>query len=1100
MKTILLVLGGIMLAVQAMAGAPLPGEERVGETGRDIRMYLQAGAFHDLSHAEDRQRLCRRRLPFPFQDRVGIVREKDLHKVLIGPLTSLDRAKALQEDLYQVVPDAFLIRISASTSNPGEPEDASLVSANSRIDDTEAALLLAKALQHRGRPGDLDRAETLLWGLWSGKARPRFELGHRLAEILLDLERRSQALQLAETLDSLAADSKEFFQLAEFLARVGHYQDCRRLASRGVAASASNNRLKAHLQQAGLMVLWGDFYGAESRYRSWLAEHPGDTGIRLELAEVLASSQRYDQAEGVLMEVLAVKTGSPSQRYRAHLLLIRQALWQKDFSEALKRWEDLPSEIPAEQRPGFGGEDPAGMGRSLMLKARALEGLDRFEEAAAVYRRVAESSPSQVQALLGLGRMLSQAGQQQEAEAVWRRVLERTPEQPRARFELLWTQQHPPRDWVKRLRHPLSGPEEFRDLAEVLSSEGYFGPAAECLAAALEIDSNYVPARLELAQTLASDRQYRRAIDELRILREAFPESSKIRISQARVLGWSRRYEKALEVYAGLQQDNPDDPVVWREAGRTAFWGKMPERSEGLYRQVWTPSLDSRLLRRLRPLGQALVESSLSPAWSYLQSRVAEDRTKGTLPAGQAGPVPGYERMQQAYELQSASLSPRLAREVSAALHGLSPDFRLQRKAWLEYRSKRLLWDKRFIPAMRVLQQVISVEPGNEEASFDLAQTQCALGLCDDEAETYRKLLELDPQHSLAGKALQEHEEQSNPAILARFHVFDEEGGEENEGRGEAALISRQRWDLGLEVPIDCRHKLRIIGHRYREDPKRQGEVMTAHGLSLEGTFLANEFVSFEGGLGWKRFQKELARDTETGFARLNLNLWSAARLTAFWERRNEVSNVFALEDGVQSDRLGLDLRMPISRFFEVELGGAYRFYHDPLPARAADLGLSDDNTGWELDAGLRYTLSDHPRELSLVLSGEYRDTEEDGFPVDQMGRPLSPGARVDDFVHPYWTPQDYLGGNMSLEWRHDLSDFFFCRAADHVYELAVSLGTDDTGNESFEFSAEWEYELFRGWAFALSGMLHRSEEWDAHSLLLELRYRLLGTTKESGS
>jgi tetratricopeptide (TPR) repeat protein len=49
---------------------------------------------------------------------------------------------------------------------------------------------------------------------------------------------------------------------------------------------------------------WGDFYGAERTYREWLRSYPEDNAVRLRLAGLLASSQRYEEAEGIYRKML----------------------------------------------------------------------------------------------------------------------------------------------------------------------------------------------------------------------------------------------------------------------------------------------------------------------------------------------------------------------------------------------------------------------------------------------------------------------------------------------------------------------------------------------------------------------------------------------------------------------------------------------------------------------------------------------------------------------------------------------------------------------------------------------------------------------------
>ena len=90
--------------------------------------------------------------------------------------------------------------------------------------------------------------------------------------------------------------------------------------------------------------------------------------------------------------------------------------------------------------------------------------------------------------------------------------------------------------------------------------------------------------------------------------------------------------------------------------------------------------------------------------------------------------------------------------------------------------------------------------------------------------------------------------------------------------------------------------------------------------------------------------------------------------------------------------------------------------------------------------------------------------------------------------VHPYWTPQDYLGGALILEWEHDLSEEFQCGEERHVYNIRLVLGQDSEDNSSVRLEAEWLYEFRDQWELTVSGLIHRSREWDAHGLWTGVR------------
>ena len=127
--------------------------------------------------------------------------------------------------------------------------------------------------------------------------------------------------------------------------------------------------------------------------------------------------------------------------------------------------------------------------------------------------------------------------------------------------------------------------------------------------------------------------------------------------------------------------------------------------------------------------------------------------------------------------------------------------------------------------------------------------------------------------------------------------------------------------------------------------------------------------------------------------------------------------------------------------------------------------------------------LIQHPRELKLILRGDYRNTSEKDREIWQNGQLV-------DIVHPYWSPQDYFAGAASLEWRHDLAKNYFAGAKLNYYDLICTFSTDTEDNPGVALGGEWCYDLNQHVAFRVAGMIHRSRKWDAEQLSLRLTGR----------
>jgi hypothetical protein len=401
---------------------------------------------------------------------------------------------------------------------------------------------------------------------------------------------------------------------------------------------------------------------------------------------------------------------------------------------------------------------------------------------------------------------------------------------------------------------------------------------------------------------------------------------------------------------------------------------------------------------------------------------------------------------------------------MEVVLADLYPAFVVQKAAYLEGEGKRLAWNRRFVRAMETYESLIDFAPGNQEAAFDHAQIQCALGLCDREETSYERLLDVDPLHSLAALALERVKIRGNPSLEAGGRYWSERG------RGELAAMDRYRTDLGLDVRLDCRFHLRVTGHHWVEHPS-DGD--TSHGadgftLGFNGVFTP----SVRGEAGWTRkvYRRDAFEDTDTGYARVWWNLRDLVTMGLGYERTDELTNRFGLQQGIQSDAYQFSLQSHITRRLEAL-------------AQVRTVRYTDDNGLRHLVLAGGYSFTDHPRTLKVTVTGEYRDAREpNAFHYD--------GERLVDITHPYWTPQDYAAGAVTLSWNHDLSERLFCGAERHVYDLALTVGTDTEHNPSVAVRGEWHVEFLDHWTLHVNGLIHRSELWDAESVGMTLRYR----------
>jgi hypothetical protein len=522
-----------------------------------------------------------------------------------------------------------------------------------------------------------------------------------------------------------------------------------------------------------------------------------------------------------------------------------------------------------------------------------------------------------------------------------------------------------------------------------------------------------------------------------------FPDSSKVQLTRARVLAWSRRYDESLAAYEALRRSDPSDPVPLREMARVAFWDKRADEGSAHFLRLMEPPVDELLAEGLE------ADLERDPGNRTLARAAA--RARGSALEG---------GIYQAYAELSESGAAQERPELFARL---LPVYRIQHAAALERRAKMSAYDTRFSPAVDALEALTDLRPGNEEAWFDLAQAQCALGLCAEETATYKRLLALNPQHSLAARALARRERLSGPWVRAGMNLWQEKG------HGNLADIVRLRSDLQASLPVECGVRVEVAGHRWQEMPQSPSRSYEALGGTLGVSGVFNRWLSGQAAWTAKRFGSSEPRDTDQYRARVELNLRDMARVGLAFERTDEVANRYALLEGTQADHFILDARGAVTRSLDLEAG-------------IQRIQYSDDNTGEAAHLTAGYALTDHPRVLKVILRGDYRHTA-------RSSQDIYTGPTLTGITHPYWTPQGYIAGSATLEWRADMAEDYFCGAQRHFVDLKLTGGTDSDANNAVRFEAEWVRDFADRWTIEARGLWHRSQQWDANGLWTGVRY-----------
>jgi tetratricopeptide (TPR) repeat protein len=856
-----------------------------------------------------------------------------------------------------------------------------------------------------------------------------------MARVLVRKGDSKEALQLIENLVVPMDDPDIIIALADLEAGLGHAARCRDLYIASIRRS--DHPEKVRLRFADQMKTWGDFYKAESIYREYLEKNPTDRKILLKLAALMRSTERYQESAGIYQQLLFTSPASTDSLLEYAKLKYEE----KQYDAAISLIERL-LDLNADQPEG------------LLLKAKILLHQQQYEAAFRLYTKLSETNYWQVTGLIGQGKVYMEQGNDRLAHICFSKAVESFPDKPEARFYADRIDTVSSNTFVENLLQDQNNSAiTLAKWAKMYAEQGYTKISINCYEASLDRDPLCFPSQIGLAEMLAIDHQYDRAEHLFKILDRQFPGNRKILIGWARTLAWDKKYNEAIDIYNQIHNIALSDPIPQIEKARTAVWAKKMDLALKVYGALLTPPVDQSLARSLAPVAEASGNTDLIAAVHSL----TDSAKKGFV-------FQGVEAFKERQKNLRQVLSAKTNRQIDILLIQYYPSFALQKAVYLEKEGKRLFWNNRFIHALNVYEALLDFVPGNEEAIFDYAQIECALGLCNREKKTYQHLLNTNQLHSLATRAMDRVKIRSNPSFrLGQFYWAER-------GRDGLTEIDRYRSNLELDVPIDCRFHFKIGGHHWIEHPSYTDRYYRASGFSLNVGGTLNPYI--KGAAEWtrKQYEDHELKHTDTGYAHVSFNLQDYVVIGLGYDKTDEIYNYFGIMQKTQSDSWWASIESNITRHLSVQGMAKY-------------LNYSDDNEGRHYKLGVDYSFTDHPKIFKVALTGEYRTTTHSEIYHYR-------DDRLVDITHPYWTPKDYYAGDITVKWYHDLSRFLFCGSQSHFYDLSLSVATDTEHNPSAEFRGEWHYDFLNHWTVSLKGMIHCSRLWDAEGIWADIQYR----------
>ncbi len=459
---------------------------------------------------------------------------------------------------------------------------ASVVPEPERISNFDARLALAKILsEKKSWVADAQQHLEILVSQQPHNPAPRL----LVVRVLIQQQRYQEASEEAQKLlEAHPDDGAIIAQVASLELDLGHFSLSRDLFEKALSLPIDDSQALL-LSYAGAMQRWGEYPCAQAIYRDYLSQNPDAMDVELRLAEAMMGEQRFAEAEQIYYTML-----NHSVNREALLGLAQVKFIQREYCEVLELLAELDSP------------------EADVLKAQALEKKGCREQALDIYLTLATNEEYPFEAMtyfinghrlarnLGLDCLAQQLLDQAEALV---------PDAIPVRYYL-------------NTEPLLTSPGELLEWGALLVDDGCVPKAIELYQEALEIDADFDPARLGLADFFATELLYGQAIRIYEELLCEFPESPGFELQYARLVSWDKQYIRALCLYNEYIEQYPCNPIPRIERARVALWAQKGSLAKHYYEQLLAPPDDSSwALCRI----QRSVELEMNTQWALWNNR-----------------------------------------------------------------------------------------------------------------------------------------------------------------------------------------------------------------------------------------------------------------------------------------------------------------------------------------------------------------------------------------------------------------------------------------------------------------------------------------------
>lgn len=965
---------------------------------------------------------------------------------LLMEIGELNRAMAAFETVLKANPDSVemahnYIRVLLNLRRFKRAEDEINVLLRKDPKDKTARLFLSELLTYQMRYND---AKSIYLNLV--KVEPGKEPRRGLADVNTALGEYEEAAGiLGKLVQDFPDDSEIRMRWVINLARrqrvVEAYKELKNIKDPFLQYQA----------EAELLNIFGEYFGAEARFKELLKEQPVNYALHIGLTESLLGQADYDGAASVYHSIIR----SYPEDFRTMLDFADVLIIQRKFAKAQEVLERILKEYPDNTRALYlywrlqylqNQEEQASLTlqqltkaaktlpeakilQVLMLKKRDYKGLLVLSEnllSREVYDQIFLAN--YFTALLKRGEIkkgidtITDLLEKESGNSFLATSL--------SKFYLLKGNKE---EAVKLLDMSTNSVEraamyyklkKYRDServnSEILSSDpnniSAFLGLVKSLSAIDEYDLSYqvvttffetAPKEIRIAMALllswipdVNDSYYELTGDLFQKWTKDNPENVDLQIARFNIFIHLRRYDDAIEGYRALKEKMPDNPFINLRLARLLSWDKQYDETLVAYDEYL----------QIKPYDlNAWREKARFYGWMIEPENALTE----------------YDNILEKY-----------------------PD---HVEIAIEKKAKEAFWREHYRLASTHYLKLLEREPDNGEALLDMGQI-CCNGLRPTDAQDfYRRLLfSVMPRHRQANLALELSKLYQRPQVMGYGYV-------DMNGFDDKTRITYRPFTIEGNFTIS---ENLFVGTGYQNVKfDFDGLSFTSDIAKLRFRYPPNHYLYLDGFIFFLNYHKIDQQNINFGTG-LSYEWLPGIHMKLGFDRKDLWVNRETLLSNIYVDRYYLTFKTDITKRIDLSLLGDYSHY-------------SDDNTKLNSELFATYDIFQFPRLLQFIFKlNSY------GFRRESI----------------YFSPSSYTIWTVAVDWWHFLGFPFrkeyLCEGkSNNLYSLYYGYSIDNNGDSFHEWIAKFSYNITRKLSLNGSAQLIRSDVYEEDRFNGFLRY-----------